>query len=114
GAVSGDQGRLASVIVDVPRVHSHGAQRPAILIERHSGPQGDLSKPPSAFVMKQEIRHGVVGDKYVQLAVGVVVEKRQPHALADVSGNAGSLGDIGECAVSVVMVKLIGQAWVVP
>ena len=75
---------LATVVVDIARIYAHRTQRQAIFVESDSSPQRYLAKLTVAFITKQKIGDCIIGDEHVELAVLIVVEKGESHALPDV------------------------------
>ena len=57
----------------------------------------------TAAIQIEKVRHRVIGDEEVHIAVVVDVSSDGPPCLAELRGNAGLFADIGECAVAVVM-----------
>ena len=68
---------------------------------------------PVMLVVKQEVFRAVVGHVDVVPAVVVEVCRRHSHGAAHISGDAGLFADIGEGAVTVVVVELVGLALVI-
>ena len=55
-----------------------------------------------------EIEVDVIGDKQVQFSISIVINERAAGVPAfSVSANAGFVGDVGKCAVAVVVVQNI-------
>src|SRR5215472_5148693 len=100
----------SAVVIVIPEINSHAGHGAALVIQRNSRQQRDFLEFAVAEVVKQKIRHGIIGDEDIGQTVAIVVGNGDPHALSDLIGETGGRGDIGEGTVVVVAEHLIGRA----
>ena len=98
-----------SIIVEIGRVHAHAGSRPAGITVSNAGSRGDLFEFSLATIDEEKIGHRVVA--YPQVDQSVVVDVGRDHApyLAEVTGDAGLLADVGERAITVVVEQPAGH-----
>src|SRR5882762_3350319 len=98
-----------STIVEIGGVHAHAGSRPAAITVSNAGSRGDLIEFSLATIDEEKIGHRVVA--YPQVDQSVVVDVGRDHApyLAEVTGDAGRLADLGERAITVVVEQPAGH-----
>ena len=106
----GDEQILPAVAVEVGGVYAHARARLAALAEAHSRLQGDFLPFPAcrrgrATIHEQKVLHGVVCDKQIHPAIVIDVGRYHAQTLAERLGDIGALADLGEGAISIVVVE---------
>ena len=102
--------KLAGVQV-IADGHAHGAERNAVIVERHAGLQTDFGKSAVLVVVVEIISGGIVGDEEIEPAVAVNVGPDRSQTIAPFGiGDARFLADVGKCAVAVVVEQRIAGA----
>src|SRR5256884_2099151 len=98
-----------SIIIEIGGVHAHAGSRPAAVTVSNACSRGDLIEFSLATIDEEKIGHRVVA--YPQVDQSVVVDVGRDHApyLAEVTGNAGLLADVGERAITVVVKQPAGH-----
>ena len=101
----GDHQIEPAVVVVVGPISAHAGLRVAVLVVGDARLDGDLGEA-AAVVAEQEVRHRIVGDEQVRVAVAVIVggadaqpERRRRRAEA---GFEGALGEGAVAAVAIV------------
>jgi hypothetical protein len=103
-----------AVHVVIGQRDSHSGLRRAVLIDRTSAQERFVDEAQIALIDPQLIEHGVVGDEQIRLAVGIEVRGHDSQSVAQIRGQPGGLGSVGERAVSVVAVERVpGRRFVV-
>ena len=95
-----------AVQIVIRRRYSHARLRLAVGAQRATGFHGDVHKLPVFLVLVESTGGGIVGD--VDVGPAVIVEIRSQDSQPEGSiglQNARGLGDVGECAVSIVVIK---------
>jgi hypothetical protein len=103
---SGNEDVKQTVVVEIPDRKAHVSQRVAELVDRGSGHQAGVRKFSFAIVDVIEVWACIVRDINVLVPIIVKVRKYNRKASAGIfADNAGSLTDISESSVAIVMVE---------
>ena len=92
----GDYQIFPAVVVEIAEIDAHGRERLAVVVEADAGRSATSRKLSVAFVVEEEVRHGVVGDEDVHPAVVVVIGDGDAHALARVCAAIPEATDTSE------------------
>src|ERR1700728_4730795 len=79
-----------SVIVVIAKIGPHSGDCVAIVLQCNACIKRDFGKRSVPLVMKQKIRHRVVSDEYVRIAVAIIVRNRDTHSFACCLSNPAS------------------------
>ncbi len=102
-----------AVAVVVAEIRSHTSSRFAITGDRHASQEGDLPELPVAFVVKQEVGHGIVGHEHIGPPIIVVVANGNTEPVSAVLRDASLGTHVGKAALSVIAIEHARQALVV-
>src|SRR5581483_12161340 len=91
-----------TIVVVVGEVGTHARICLAVGIGGDHGHQAGFLEGPVPLVAVEELDHGVVGDKQVDVAVAAVVGNGNAQAFAGLP-DSDAIGDFGETAVAVVV-----------
>ncbi len=106
-----DEDVRQAVVVVVREVHAHSGEGLAILVVSGARLQRDLLESSIPLVAIEEGHYGVVRDVDVGPPVAVVVRESYAQPLAVRVGDARILRDVGECAVTIIPEKDVGDAF---
>src|SRR5438132_5481803 len=91
-----------SIIIEIGRIHAHARSCPAAITVSNAGSRRDLIKLSLATIDKQKIGHRVIAHPEVNQSVVVDIGRNRTPHLAEMTGDAGLVTDIGESAVSII------------
>src|SRR5712664_1958839 len=95
-------------VVIIPDTQTHGCLFAPVILQRKSGGVARILECAVALIQEKIVRHGVVGHDEIELSVVVHVgEGYAETVVALFIGNPGLLADLRECAVAVVVKKMI-------
>src|SRR5213075_1862696 len=100
--------REVSAIFVIADSEPHRRLFPAVFFQRKSGWIAGVFESSIALVQKQIIRHGIIGHGKVESSI--IVKIRESHAepvIALFIGDASFFAHLGECAVPVVVKKVV-------
>src|SRR6185437_11142610 len=98
-----------TVVIVVPEVRTHAGDRLPAVAERNPGSQPNFLEGPVSAIVEQKIRHVVVGNKGVLIAISVVIGKGDTHSPPRVSPDSRFCGNILKRPVSAIAVERCGQ-----
>src|SRR5579862_1611646 len=84
---------------------AHAGLELAVRTDRDTSQISHFAKRTITVVVKQEVRHVVIGDEDVLPTVVVVVEGYDAQAVPAFKANSGRLADVCEGAIAVVVIK---------
>src|SRR4029077_19476186 len=99
----GDDQVGPAVIVVIGEVDAHAGISAAVAVDGYLRRQTHFFKRAITLVVVEELDHGVVGDKEIDVAIAIVVRQRNAESFASLR-KANFLGDFGEMAVSIIVV----------
>ena len=102
-----------SPALEVLEDRSHRRCGFAILPEGRARLVANFLEGPVMLVVKQEIFRAVVGNVDVVPAIVVEVRRRHSHGAAHIGADTRLVGYIRKCAVTVVVVELVGLSLVI-
>src|SRR5579885_1384969 len=78
---------------------------------KNSGLLGDIGKRSIMIIVKQRIVSAVIGDIEIGVTIVVVIGRGYRLSVSDKIGSGG-MGDIPECAISIVQKELVGAVFI--
>ena len=105
----GDHDIGTAIIIVVAEIRAHAGEGLAILVVSNARQQPDFAERAVAVVVVEKTLHRIVGDEDVGEAIAVVVGERDAQSFAIGIGDAGFLGNVGEGAVSIVVIENVGR-----
>jgi hypothetical protein len=116
-----DRNAETPIVLESSRVDAHGAAGCTKIVEGQTRSRPDLLECPVAFVVKNQVRQGVVGHHQIQPAIVVEIERRHPQRFRQRQArrpvahlHAALRRDIPECPVALVAIKRRKRAREIP
>src|SRR3984893_13598338 len=97
-----------TVIIEVGEIHTHAGIGTPVYINRDFGVETDIFKSAIPFIAIEELRHGIVGDKKIDMAIAIIVRNRHTKSFPWFA-EAYLLCDLGECSIPIIMVDQRGN-----
>src|SRR5215469_688935 len=101
----GDEQIHPAIFVEIGGIETHSGTRPASRTVSDTGGGASFLKLSGSLVHEQKIGHGIVADPQIHQAVVVNVGRDHAPSFSEMAGDAGLLADVGERAISIVVVK---------
>jgi hypothetical protein len=111
--IGGHKEVFATIVVQIARVGAHRADSASVVVERHPCGGASLTERAIAFVVKEEVGDGIVGDEHIEAAILVEIQETHTHAFADVGRDSRGSRDVRESAVAIVPVEAVRQSLVI-
>ncbi len=86
-------------------VRPHAGLEQTVCADRDAGSVSYFAESAVAVVVKQKIRHMVIGNEDVLPAVIVIIKSDHAQAIASLQPEPGMLADIGEGSVAIVVIE---------
>src|SRR5216684_7711690 len=91
------------IFVEVRGIHAHAGASPAVGAVGHARISRSIFESAVASIHEEKVRHGVIANKEVEMAVVVEISSHYAPCLPEIIGDARRLADICESSIAIVV-----------